>query len=396
MKHGKIFGLVIYFIFTFLLGVILALTVPMFLMVDVVPEVIAKDIEDGQYSQAMLMVVCYYNSEPVYQREFDKGGIVLFEALAFGVDEEGHVAENKMRHAYTGFLYGVGETYQTSGTSDNCTKLVVTNLQGEEVSVELLDVDENGDMVFDRIDTLVKHGFVYIELDEDVVGSVDKLTFLDKTGEEFWSTDEVSLDFSGSFFVDCNDYLYEYNNRKQDMETLKNLHFEFLAKSDNYHAGSDAQARRIANIRAAIIIVVYFVVIYVIADFLFGTHFIIKFFRWFLYKVCKVKPKNKPKYKKEEIFGHDYYSMVTMSLDLEAVPDFNESVQVKYTNSDAEVVFILLKGNNYTATERIKAGTYVNPFIDINRDYAPVDLPDNLEVEGYKMDVKIKIIKREV
>ena len=83
-----------------------------------------------------------------------------------------------------------------------------------------------------------------------------------------------------------------------------------------------------------------------------------------------------------------------MSLDVSEIEDFSESVQVRYTNTDSELTFELLKENNYTAIERVKAGTYVNAWIDLNRDFAPVDMPENLIVEGYKMSVTIKIIKR--
>ena len=69
-------------------------------------------------------------------------------------------------------------------------------------------------------------------------------------------------------------------------------------------------------------------------------------------------------------------------------------MEIKYTNSDAEVKFTLLKAENYTSVQRIKAGVYVNPYIDIDRNYAPVDLPDNLEVEGYRMDKTVKIVRR--
>ena len=87
--------------------------------------------------------------------------------------------------------------------------------------------------------------------------------------------------------------------------------------------------------------------------------------------------------------------MVTLRLDVSEVPEFNGGVEIKYTNSDAEVKFTLLKEGNYTDTQRIKAGVYVNPFIDINRDYAPLDLPDNLEIDGFQVEKVVKIAKRQ-
>ena len=95
------------------------------------------------------------------------------------------------------------------------------------------------------------------------------------------------------------------------------------------------------------------------------------------------------------MFGHDYFSTVTLKLDLAEVPEFNGSVEIKYTREGEEAKFTLLKADGYAATLRLKAGIYVNPFIDIDRSYAPLDLPENLEVEGYQMEKVVKIVKRE-
>ena len=177
------------------------------------------------------------------------------------------------------------------------------------------------------------------------------------------------------------------------IETVgKNSDYAVTARSSEYKAAAEAVSKG-ANGKAIPFIIIYFVAIYIIADFLLGTHYIIKFFKWFLFKVCKI-PHKEPA--SEDVFGHDYYSMVTLKLDLSEVPEFNGSVEIKYTAGGEEFVFSLLKAEDYTATVRMKAGVYVNPFIDIDRTYAPVDLPDNLIVEGYQTEITIKIVRREV
>ena len=47
-------------------------------------------------------------------------------------------------------------------------------------------------------------------------------------------------------------------------------------------------------------------------------------------------------------------------------------------------------------TVRIHAGVYRNPWIEMDRSYEAADLPENLVVEGFQMDVKIKIRDRGV
>ena len=138
----------------------------------------------------------------------------------------------------------------------------------------------------------------------------------------------------------------------------------------------------------------YFVGIYVIGDFLVGNRYILKFFRWLLVKVFKVKFKEKP-VKNKEAFGHDYYCQVTFVLDPSEVEGFSDSVQIRYSNNDGEISFLLLKEENYTTTVRVKAGTYVNLWIDLDRQYATQNLPETLVVEGFRKALKIKIIKRE-
>ena len=432
MKKGRLFPTIIYYLFTFLLGIILALTLPpYFYNFNKLPNYIESSLEKGDFYSAMLMTAHYFNKQIVYAEKIDdNAGIILFETVMPAVkpDEEDATAlqEGFLYKTFWGFVYGTADSYDTYNQSINQTRLeIVDTADGSNtITVQLLDFDNNNDSRRDGISTHKNYGFILLDLSSNTLSTIDgigKLVFYDVNGEVFWQSQQISLNFDSDYFNQFDEYIEQYNqltgrlaNASGDTEVdlirsqLEEVYYSFregyVANPDNVVIDKDnddymqtyKKVYRQATGVSSAIVVAYFVAIYIIGDFLLGSHYILKFFRWFLYKVCKVKPKNKQKLQKEEVFGHDYYSMVTVSLDLEAVPDFNESVQVKYTNSDAEVVFILLKENGYTATERIKAGIYVNPFIDMNRDYAPTNLPDNLEVEGYKVEVKIKIIKREV
>ena len=398
-KGARIFGKIIYYVFAFILGVMLAFTLPYFMYVSTAMRNITNWLHAGEYDKAITLIDGYHNRQYVYHEDLPGGGgIVLFEATTLsensGDEEDETIDGDKLYKSYAGFIYGLDD-YDYFTTKTNNTKLVVTDLDDTTHNLRLLSYDKDGNGTLDGIATAEQNDYIYLEIKQEEIASVKFLTFLDKDGNTYFKSKQLNLDFSGEFFKDVDDFVTEYN-KDYHSSNLNRLNDEFLAKSENYAINTYGDLIKQSDAYATAIIVAYFVVIYLIGDLLLGKRYIIKFFRWFLFKVCKIKPKNKKNVSSEEVFGHDYYSSVSMSLDLSAVPDFNESVQVKYTNTDVEIVFILLKENDYTATERIKAGTYVNPFIDMNRDYAPTNLPDNLVVEGYKMDVKIKIIKREV
>ena len=433
MKKGRIFAAIIYFLFTFGIGIIFSLTLPGYFAAFTIPsEYVEEVLQQGDYLSAMVLLGDSFGRECIYQSSFDNGGIVLFETVmqytpqtteSDDVDQSvNKMTRGQLYKTYMGYLYGVGDSYQVFSTSVNQTKLIVTDLDGRETTLPLLNYDYDGDGSRDGISSIEQNGFVVLDIADNVVKSVKKLRFVDKFGETFFETGDLSnlhLDYTSDFFA-YFDSIPQYNNlvrqltNEQDVNEQQKLEYQLtqLFKSMSNPVKNDSrfvlissdceeyvtvrgELNRRANKKAIPIIIVYFVCIYVIADFLLGTHYIIKGVKFVLVKVFKVKFKERKGPNKSEVFGHDYYSQVTMSLDVAAVEDFSESVQIKYTNSDVEVAFILLKENGYSATERIKAGTYVNPFVDINRDYAPVDLPENLVVEGYKMDVKIRIIKRE-
>ena len=434
MKKGRIFGAIIYFLFTFVIGIIFAITLPGYFVAFSMPaNYVSEALQKGDYQSAMVLSGDAFNKEYVYQSRFDNGGgIVLFETVmqytppATDSDStessENEMLNGELYKTYMGYMYGIEESYNVFATSANLTKLIVTDLDGRETVIPILDYDYDGSGTLDGISSLEQNDFISLDISANQVKSIKKLSFVDRNGDVFFETGDLSalkLDYTGEFF-DNFESIPQYNGlvrrltNSSDPEEQQKLErqlsrlfasmtdavkqdsrFVVMSTDCEEYTAVRSELTKRANKKAIPIIVAYFVCVYVIADFLLGTHYIIKFVRFILVKVFKVKFKTKTA-KKSEVFGHDYFSQVTLSLDISELDDFNESVQIKYTNSDSEVVFILLKENNYTATERIKAGVYVNPFVDMNRDYATVNLPENLEVEGYKVDIKIRIIRREV
>lgn len=430
MKKSRIFAAVVYFIFTFGIGVVFAMTLPgYFAAFTVSGEVVASSLEKGELLKALTLAEPIgFLREPVLAQTFGTGGgVVLYETVTEVYDrsdaEDGETSgltHGMLYKCYTGYLYGVGDRYDVFSKESNAAALYVTTEHGEEVRLPLLDYDADGDGRKDGISTFTENGFVLLEIRAGDVPAFTKLSFADRTGARVFSAEAAAaLNFESAFF-DCFGDIEGYNElvaqcaaegvTQEELADLNGQRNDYIAsvkealgqrkdcsltaEAEEYREASREVSRR-ANNKAIPFVLLYFVAIYIIADFLLGTHYIIRFFKWFLFKVCRIPHKEKKGPPKDEVFGHDYYSMVTLRLDLGEVPEFGGSVEIKYTNGGEEFAFVLLKEENYTATLRMKAGTYVNPFIDIDRAYAPVDLPENLVVEGYRMETIIKIVKRE-
>lgn len=406
MKKGRIFAAIIYYLFTFSLGILMALFLPYLLYYySESVNYIQDQLESGNYANALSIVGGYYDDRYVFEQKFDGGGVVLFPAITLteGVDDEGSaIADRYVRASYAGFLYGADD-YIVTKTENNKTKIVIVDLEGTECTVEILNTNTDGDDndTKDTVATLLQNSFLFLDLTQEEVKSIAQIKFIDCDGD-IYQQFELSLDFGEDFFNDVKPFVDQYNSDYPDTETgmnefeteLATLGDAFLAKNEHYKMSADGVVQSKADTKSAIIVVVYFVVVYIIGDFLVGGRYILKFFRFLNKKVFKIKINRKaPKYK--ETFGHDYFCKVTLVGDVSQVPEFNESVQVRYSNENGEAVFPLSKSNGYKHTLSIKAGDYVNLWVDINTEYATQDLPDTLEAEGYQKEIIFKIINRE-
>lgn len=397
MKKGLVIANIIYYLFTFTLGVLLAVFLPYFMMLyGESLSIIEKSLSEKNYAQAISIVGGYYDDQYVLQQDLQAGGgIVLFKAATLypGTDEEGNdVQDMKMHKAYAGFIYGIKDIYKVSKNGDNKAKLNVTDLEGNVHAVEVLDTDSNNDSVKDTNSTCASNGFIYIDLDRDTLSSIAKIELVDCDGAVFASV-ETNLDYTEEFFADCDAFVTEYNTDFKS-DKLGGYHDEFIAKNEHYKMSSDGVVKSSADKKSAIVVVVYFIGVYLIGDSLIGKRYVIRFFKWVFVKVFKIKPKQK-KAKQQDAFGHDYFCKLTVSCDVSEAEGFDTSVQVSYSNQNGEAQFTLLKSTGYTETKQIKAGDYVNLRVDIDQNYTTQGLPETLEVEGYQKQITFKILKRE-
>lgn len=396
MKIVKIISCVIYFLFTMAFGVLLALYLPNLYAIKEANNIMKESFESGDFETAMSLGGGLYDKNYVLQQDFEQGGgIVLFSAgTLIDGQIDGELIENsKMHKAYSGFIYKVKDIYKIDSNVLNKTKIVITDDEGNTHDITILDYDSDGDDKKNSVYTYEVGGYIYLDIGEEVSSTIRKIELIDKEGGVFAEI-EVNLDFNETFFDDVEDFLNEYNeNFKSDK--LTDLRNTFLDKSEAYRQTGMKVAESRADKKATVVVVVYFVVIYVIADFLLGSHLIIKFVKWVLVKVFKVKFKQRgPKH--TEVFGHDYFCKLTLSIDTESLDGFEESVQVRFQNVDGEeFAYVLVKSRNYTDTQSIKAGNYVNLWVDLNEKYMTQNLPDTIEVEGYQKTITFKILNRE-
>lgn len=400
----RIFIKVIYYISTFALGIFLAVYLPNYFMYEMSLDTIINSLnsQDEKY-KAIGLMGGYYNVDVYYQQDFVvngvQGGIVLFEAASLTYkDENGNKVDGGLIHsAYAGFIYNVKAVYKFNELKDNKAKLILTNSAGKESTISIIDADSDMDGTLDTNSTLESRNFLYIDLAQEYGNELTKLQMVDSYGKVFKEFTFTDLNFSGKFFEDVKPFEEEYN-KNYNSDKLLTLHNEFIAKGNGkYKVSSYDNSQTTALQRSMLIVVFYFIGVYLIADLLLGKRFIIKFFKWLLVKVFKVKFKEKEPKKDVVVptFGNDYLCKFVLKIDTTECPEFKGSITVKYSNEKGNVEFNLIKGSNYTSTKKIKVGTYVNLWIDIDRDYEIINAPENLIVEGYNKELILKVKKIE-
>lgn len=423
MKRSKIFPAILYFVFTFLVGIFIAVFLPaIYLYSGLLLDTMSDGLYSGNYEEAIKVVGGYYDKEPVYLREFEKGGgFVLFETATLSSQDAGAGDEEQksiLQKSHVGFLFGVKDEYQTDKASDNKTNVLVT-VNGEDKSYPILDADTDGDGNPDGILTYIEKGLVLLELTQKEFSQMEGLKFVDCDGNvKYEFTFDAPISYDTPFFNDLNDIIAGFNAAEEDSVLVEKEKI-FLSANENNKKYSYETAEKAADKKSTRTVMIYFVVVYVLADFLF-THFIIKFIKFLLFKVFKIKPKEKPMKVHNESFGNDYYCAVTLKADNKDT-GFDQTITVSYRKDvfeafdevkdeaykpsaedgiktdgdDGALVFVLTPEENYEKYLRVKAGTYGNLQTEVPDGYQVEGLPETLIVDGYKKTITVKIVRRE-
>lgn len=353
-----------------------------------------KLVENKDFVSAMDMIGGFYDKEKAYQIEFeDESGIILFRAATL-VDQsnvEGAKQADIIQTVFAGFYYGITDYDTKSKDSEvNKTKLLVN----DSVEIQLLNYDSGNDEKADSVSTLLKNDYLYFELPQTKLSSINTLDFIDKSGNSYLKI-ELSLDYSDQFFIELEDFINRYNdgltdeNKSGDLNELSNT---FLSISEDYKIGGDyySTAMNKGSVKATVFIVFYFIGVYVLADCLLGRRYIIKFFIWLYRKITKKKPEQKPT---SDVYGTDYYTQLTYIL--EVPEDCNSIITIKYHNENSELEMVFSKDKNYTVKQRVHAGIYQNAWMDV-KGYEAINLPKILDVKGYNMEVRVCIKRIEI
>ena len=397
----KIFLKVLYYFSTFSLGLFLALYLPNVLYYSETMSTIRTSLSNDQYDKAMIYIGGYFNSENVFVQKFDQdSGIVLFESVTITKNPNATDASKYiLQDSYSGFLYNVKGKYVVEKLDNNKTELIAVDSNDAEVHFTILDRDKNADGKMDSHNTLDEYGFIFIDLPKSKIASIKTLKFVDCGGALYKSFDlsTKTLDYNSQFFTDVHVFTNVFNedNKASNITTLDQ---EFRAKNAHYTYSNYGSGNANVTAKAIWIIIAYFAVVYLIADCGLGKRYLIHGVRWLIYKIFKIKPK--PKKEKTTTYSSDYYSQLTIALDLsnlteEELKDFPEEVEIKYNNETEFIDFKLTKEEEYKHTDRIKAGVYTNMKTSLSKDdYYFSGVAYNLKVSSFKTNVLIIVRKK--
>ncbi len=384
-KKAKIFLNVLYYIFTFGLGILLAFVLPGLLMTYNIPNHIEDYInENPESAKAINLLVGFDDSDYAYHQKFEDGsGIVLFRTL-ITEDETGEnkTQQDKVYLAYSGFLYGTNGNYNTWERMPNLTSLVING----DIKIQLLNYDSDSDGKFDNVLSLVKNNYIFFSIKKVDTEQINDIKFIDSFGNLYKDV-AVNLDFSDEFFTKLTEFVEVYNNNSAD-ERLKELQTNFLSSKETYQKCDTSEEIKSANIIGAIWIVVYFLVIYIIGDFI-GMRFILRGIMYLVRKIRKKDKKVEPELT-DGVYGTDYYTQLEIKILFDECDGSN--VTINYHNETDEINMIFTKANNYTVKERVHAGTYLNAYLEAN-GYMAVDMPTTLVVRGFTMKLVINLKK---
>lgn len=398
----KIFIKIVYYIFTLGLGVLFAFILPGLLVTIDVPGHIEGYLNNGEYARSVNLLAGFDDKEIAYQKTFeDQSGIVLFRTLVLIPNEEKDAKQADSAHlAYSGFIYNLQGKYQTNKLANNKARIVLNkdefyelgkglgdNLTSNVEITSILGYDDNQDGMMDNCLTLVNYNYVYFELLEERTKNISSITFMDADGQDFLVVDGLNLDFTNEFYTSVTPFKDKYNENS-NAEELKELQNNFLDLNPNYEKSSQQEELAIASKKGAIIILIYFIAVYVIADFLVGRHFIIQFVKWIIRKIRKKEGKEEEPVLIQSVYGTDYYTQLTIKLKVPEGCKINANVH--YHNETDEINMTFSPENNYQATKKTHAGVYLNSWLEAP-GYVSENLPKTLAVRGFKMSVEVSL-----
>lgn len=419
-KFAKTLIKVVYYVLAIAFGVILVLTLPYILLNSQLTKEMNDNLENGEFVDAMHLIGCYYDSKIAYLYEDTQQDIqlVLFRATPFidttytKVDEAGNetqvVSQETLEIGYFGFLNNVNEKYNVSSadeidTYENQTKLVVN----DEVNIFLLDYDESQNGKADTILTLLTGSYVTFSISTSQVDEIEKLSFVDKEGKVFFSVNTTNssygkLDFNHKFFNEFNNFVPRYNElaKSKALQTLTAEEFtkeevelekiagEIIKSNEGYRVGNYTGSLKASQTKSYIITIFYFLGVFILGDILVGKRMTIKIIKTIFRPIVKAFSKKKREEEQKE--SYEYFSQVIITLK---VPnEFDLKPKLILTRKNKEEVFEFSKDNEYISKRRIHAGIYEQIRFECD-EYKVLNLPEQIEVKGFKTEIDLELEK---
>ena len=408
-KKWRIFFFVIYFLFTFILGLLIALVLPSVNFDILQYQKMNTFVETKEFVKAMDLIGGLYNEEQYMLIERDENsGLVIFEANSFYLevkedkDTETKTETQYINDSYICFLYGIDNVDRFSHETLNVSRIVFN--EDKELSIELDNYYE--EIKLHTVETLINSNYICFSIDEmfcaekgfSGVGKIDIYAANNEIYDSFYL--ENTLDFSGEFFSQTEEFVNKYNEFYSDkaFSDEENLLLENELKeiqSMNPHCIKSGtyvyeEIRDEANKEAIVFVLIYFIWIYILGDFLVGPRYILRFLTFLFRKIKPLKAKVNDKVE-ESTLGFGFIS--TISIDVKVPEGFDQDIEFEYehtVNPDYNFKTVITRTVDYKKKERVHGGSYklVNTTC---HGFEVVNLPETLEVKGYTMKLSFEI-----
>ena len=414
-KKFRIFFFVIYFLFTFILGLLIALVLPNVNLNILQYEKMNEYVETQQFVYAMDLVGGLYNEKAIYHEKYDEdSGLIIFEATSFYLE----VIENKetetktetryINNSYICFIYGVDGAENFQHETLNVSRVVLNQNEDWAIELDTFYQDLNAYV----IETLVNSNYIYFAINEKFCNSkgfseIGSIKVYDANGN--LCKDEVLFDdnltFESNYFNETDKFVEKYNyfysnssnpsNLTEEEKTveLENIFEEIKTKCpDCVRHGTYVydSIKAEADKESTIFVLIYFIWVYILGDFLVGPRYILRFLT-FLFR--KIKPK-KVKSKEEIVeptLGFGFIS--TLNIEVNVPEELQEDIVIEYehsVNPDYNFKTVITRTVEYKKKERVHGGSYKLVSATCH-GFEVVNLPEKLEVKGYAMKLSFEI-----
>ena len=395
-KKWKIFFAILYYVLTFSLGVFIAIALPSANRDIQRYKFINQYIEDGELYKAIDLMCEIYNKNSIYENK--DAEVYVFEVMApTTILVEG--SEEETQTVYDSSYVFIIRNQKRETFEKNSDNLSLVKINGDG-KINILNSDLDGDGNFDTIATLIDSNYICFSVNKLKYENVSSIELVDMYGETVIKVENLNLNYTSEFFTEVQQFISKYNEfysdgniNTEENQELENIYNQVHKKNDNYlKIGSYSldEINDIAVRDSVSFVLLYFIWVYILGDFIVGKKYIWRFIKW-VYK--KIKNKVKPEKEEPLALGKNFYSM--LSFEAEVLDGFEGSIIINYEHEENKAYnfkCIITKGSNYIKQERVHGGTYKLKSTECD-GYVIVDLPETLEVKGYKKTISFLVRK---